>query len=749
MPPAVALIAAAGLFAVGGSLSAIAASLAISLITNVVIGALTKSLSKRPKQFQAPINVTVRNSIDNRRIVFGERRVGGSYAYINVSSTNGVDNDLLWYVIALADHEVQEIGDIYIDQERCPVGSTHPVTGNQAFPTRFDGKLNIYRHTGTSSQAVDTNLDAAFAEITSNFRLRGVAYIVLKMKRDDTAFPNGAPRDVTAVVKGALLYDPRQDSTVPGGSGFQRNDIPQSWTYSENPALMVRAYLTGFSVVNFAEITRMVKYGLKETDARIDDTYVIAAANICDELLLGAEQDPYSGGLGTRRFFAGLEFTTGETHRSVMQDLLDAMAGTVVMVQGKWRIFAGAYDSPLHSFAQEDLYGELEVSDTTDGDDRYNAVSAVHIDRFGGFSEATTIFRTDAAYETQDGGERITREIDLRAVTDMYVAQRLAEIELRKSRMMRTIKITGGLNLLKVALNETFTLSHARYGWVNRVFRCVERQFELDQDAGKVVLLARQEASSVYNDLLTADYTSGISATDIRITELPNPPTSLTTDPQVTSIKITVGLPASFPPGAVVQIFEHTASTPFSSAVKVAEARQDLFIIQRRNTVGRFYWARIKALDGSLSTTFPAVTGVSGAADLAKTLDIEPTAATDMYIARQLSTSADITLDGDIGYILLTVSVPAMSRAYTAAVSATAQVNVGPNTPVYITPTGAGVTPSSSVLFYPEDGVMSLEQDFAVPAGIAATFSITTDDPVDGFSNIFEGMVIKAEAIKA
>ncbi len=620
MPPAVAVLAAAGLLAVGGSLSAIAASLAISLLTNVVIGALTKSLVKKPKQFAPGVNVTVRNSIDNRRIVFGTRRVGGSYAFINTSSTSGTKNDLLWYVIVLADHEVQSIGDVYLDNERLPSGSINATTGNVASPTRFNGKMKVFKFLGTSSQAVQPDLDTAFTEITSDFRLRGCAYLVLQMTRDDTAFPNGAPRDITAIVSGLKLYDPRLDSTN-GGSGSHRATDPSTWAFSENPALMTRWYLTGGSVHNTGETTRLIKYGLKEVDSRVDDPYVVAAANICDELLSGAEADPLGSGV-SKRFIAGLEVTTGEIHRTVLQELLDSMAGTMTYVHGKWRIYAGAYDSPLHSFTQEDLYGELEVSDTTDGDDRYNAVSAVFFDRFAGYAEGTTLFRTDAAYETQDGAERITREIDLRAVTDQYVAQRLAEIELRKSRMMRTIKITGALNLMKVAINETFTLSHTRYGWTNRVFRCLEKQFEFDQEAGRVVLTARAESAAVYNDMLTADYATGTSATDEFKTELPDAPTSLTTDSQVTSVRITVGLPASFPAGAVVQIFEHTSSTPFSSATLVSQSRQNVFIIQRRDQTTRFYWARIKSQDGSLSDTFPASTGASGVASFAQTSDI-------------------------------------------------------------------------------------------------------------------------------
>ncbi|HYE70606.1 MAG TPA: phage tail protein [Aquabacterium sp.] len=622
MPAAIPAVAA---FAASSAVASAIVTIATSVLVNLAIGAIQKALVKKPKQFSPPVNVTVKNTIENRRIVGGTRRVGGSFVYINTSSSGGNKADLLWYVIAFTGHEVQELGDVYLDNEKVASADINDTTGVIGGSTRFVGKLKIWRRNGTSGQTVLAALDSAFPEIDSNYRLRGCAYVVLQMTRDDVAFFQGPPQAVTTICKGIKAYDPRLDTTN-GGLGSHRRTDPSTWAWTENPALLTRWYLTGGSVHNTGETTRLIRYGLKEPDSRIDDALVAAAANICDETLSGANATP--AGSATR-YKCGFEFSTGETHRAILQELLDSMAGTLVQQHGKWRMYAGAFDAPLHSFDEEDLTGELEVSDTTEGTDRYNAVSAIYFDAAQGYAEATTQFRTDSAYETQDGGQRITREIDLRAVTDVYQAQRLAEIELRKSRMMRTIRLVGGLNLLKVGLNETFTFSHERYGWVNRVFRCRERQVEVDQDAGRVTITARQESSAVYADLLTADYVTGTSATDQFKVEIPDAPTSLTTTNQVQSIRVNVGLPASLPLGAVVQVFRHSASTPFSSAVLVAQARTDVFVFQHRDAVARFYWARIKTRSGALSDTFPASVGVMGTPLLVQTPDISALAVSE------------------------------------------------------------------------------------------------------------------------
>lgn len=737
-------------------------AIAISAATTIAVNAITRALTKKPKQFTPPTNVTVRNTIENRRILFGQRRCAGSFVYINTSSSTGSNADLLWYVIALVGHEVTSVNDVYLDNERIASADINATTGAVTGTTRFVGKLKIFKFLGTSGQVVQGDLNTAFAEITSDFRLRGTAYLVLQMTRDDVAFFQGPPQSVTAILEGAKIYDQRLDSTA-GGSGSHRKTNPSTWEYSANPVWHIRWYLTGGSVHNAGETTRLIRYGLGESDDRIDDATFIAAANICDETLSGTESPP-PGGISVPRYRSNFEASTGETHRAILQELLDSMAGTLLYVKGKWRLYAGAYDAPSHSFTEEDLYGELEVSDTTDGDDRYNQVSAVFVENLFraptigiGFVEASTAFRTDAAYETQDGGEAIQREIELRAVTDQYEAQRLAEIELRKSRMMRRIVITGALNLMKVAPWETFTLSHERYGWVNRVFRCVEKQLDFGSEAGKVVITAVQEDAAVYADLLTADYTTGTSATDEFKTELPDPPTNLTTETQVTSVKVTVTLPASFPAGAVVQLYEHTSSTPFSSAILVAQARQTVFIVQRRDETTRYYWARIKSASGAVSTTFPASTGTSGVAALAQTLDIAPTAATDLYMAEVPDTTLGTPGGGSVTD-MCTVVVGAVSRAYTAAVTLSGAYKANDNgggaatTKVYISCSAGTPTQVGTITLIKGRFTTSTQGDMDIPASSSATFNAVLDDTggTSGANAInYSSVTLKVEVIKA
>jgi len=651
------------------------------ILVQVALGYLSKLLADSPPKYSAPvINVTVRGTIENRHLVFGRRRAAGVLVFYGVS---GANNKYLWYVVAVAGHQVSAIADCWIDEVQVPGpnidGSTGAVTGAKVFTftgtltsgstvitdvavpsnmvqggtitdaggkipagttvtgigdntitmlhaatgtvatetitytvpgaSTWNGKLYIWKHLGTSGQAVDAALTAAFGAWNANHKLAGTAYLVVRMERDDTVFVSGAPNNIAGLVDGALLYDPRKDSTN-GGFGSHRSQDPSTWEFSRNPALAVRWYLTGGSVHNDVT-TRLIMYGLREIESRIDDLYVFAAANICEEVLTGSNTPPSGTEL---RYNCDLEATAGELRRDVLTAMLASMAGTLTYVHGTWRMYAGAYDSPTHTFTQDDLYGDMEVADTTTHTQRFNQVAGTYVDSQNQWIEQTTIFRTHSAYETQDGGEQIQHELNLRGVTSRYQAQRLAEIELRRTRMMRIVKLHGALNLLAVAQNETLSFSHARYNWTNRVFRCIERQFDFGAEAGQVIVTAQREDPAVYTDLLTEDYLTGTSFTDTYENDAPDTPTTLNFTTAPSLINFSVGLPTYLQPGAVIELWEYTSITPFSSATKLLEARSDHFSVAKPDTTVRYYWVRVRQVDGSLSGTVPATNGMAAAA---------------------------------------------------------------------------------------------------------------------------------------
>nr|WP_313631904.1 hypothetical protein [Brevundimonas naejangsanensis] len=85
--------------------------------------------------------------------------------------------------------------------------------------------------------------------ITSQHTMPGLARTVQVYQFDGSKnhrFPMGFPDKAGAViVEGILCYDPRKDSTYPGGSGPQRWNDQNTWAYSQNPYICALTYLLG------------------------------------------------------------------------------------------------------------------------------------------------------------------------------------------------------------------------------------------------------------------------------------------------------------------------------------------------------------------------------------------------------------------------------------------------------------------------------------------------------------------------
>src|SRR3990172_2759822 len=261
-----AIAAAVTIFAVdvvgiGFAAGILAGSVVSGLASTLVLGAVSRALTPKPKSpgtlsVQArDRTLSVRQPITARRIVYGQAKIGGPILFIH-STNNNAD---LHLIVALASHEVAEIGEIYFNDELVPVASDGTVTG------RYAGKAFVYKHLGAAGQAADTNLTAAAPDKwTVDHKLSGIAYIYVKLVFDQDLFGATGIPNISAIVKGRKIYDPRTVSTV----------------WSDNPALILSDYLTD------------AKFGLAAVYVgEIDETALIAAANACDEYVTLAARD--------------------------------------------------------------------------------------------------------------------------------------------------------------------------------------------------------------------------------------------------------------------------------------------------------------------------------------------------------------------------------------------------------------------------------------------------------------------------
>ena len=144
-------------------------------------------------------------------------------------------------------------------------------------------------HHGADDQTVDPMLLASVPEvITSNHRLRGIAYIAASFEYDTEGMFRSIP-ELTVVVKGKKLYDPRKDGSITGGTGSHRYDTPSTYEWSDNAALCLLDYL------------RDDEYGKGLASGDLNLQSFQTAANTSDEL----EDTPDYSGSASAATFSG------------------------------------------------------------------------------------------------------------------------------------------------------------------------------------------------------------------------------------------------------------------------------------------------------------------------------------------------------------------------------------------------------------------------------------------------------------
>ena len=436
----------------------------------------------------------VRSPIASRQIIYGRSKVSGVVVYL---STTGAKNEYLQMVVALAGHEVEEIGDVYFGEELALTGAGSSATG------RFTGKAVIYKQLGSPTQVAQPQLVFATAGLTdgkwtSAHRLRGIAYIYVQLTWDAEVFANGIP-NISAIVKGKKVYDPYTTTT----------------TWSANPALCLRDYLTD-------------ELGMDMDSTEIDDTAVTAAKNICDEQV---QILPLSPTTYENRYECNGVLSTSETPDSNIGKLLSAMGGLVAYSGGKVVMYAAGYRIPTVTLTEKHFAGGMSVQTRTSARDRVNAVKGVHVSENNQWQVSDFPSVAPAAYYTADNSVRYWRDVVLPFTTSSSCAQRLSVIELRRAREEITFSARFRLEAMQLRAGDTVMITNAKLGWTAKVFEVMEWHFITDGSPPQlaVEMTMRETDSAVY------DWTVGdeVAVTTAPNTTLPDPytlsaPTNLT-----------------------------------------------------------------------------------------------------------------------------------------------------------------------------------------------------------------------------
>jgi len=440
-------------------------TIAISAVTSWAISALAPKPDFSSFGSQGTL-VNSRDATASADFVYGQVRKGGTVTFYE---STGEKNKYLHQIIVLAAHEVEEIGDIYINDQVVTLDANGFVTTSDWVIDGGDDPsgIRIQKFDGSQTSApadllAESELTGSDA-LTSSFVGNGIAYLYVRYEYDGNVFASGVPL-VTALVKGKKVYDPRTAVTA----------------YSNNAALCIRDFITS-------------TYGLN--DNAIDDVSFSAAANESDENVT------LSGSGTEKRYTINGIIKASSPIGDVLGKMSTACAGTLFWGSGYWKLKVGAYSSPVKTLTLDDLRSEINLSTRSTMRDSFNGVTGTFNDASADFITADYPAIKSDPFKAEDGGDELLLDLPLPFTTSAATAQRIAKMTLYRGREQMTISADFGLEAFNVEVGDIIAFTNPRYGFDEKEFEVIGWKFSSNQDAGDLrVSLTLQETSEAAFD---------------------------------------------------------------------------------------------------------------------------------------------------------------------------------------------------------------------------------------------------------
>lgn len=345
-----------------------------------------------------------------------------------------------------------------------PAGKT--VTFNYTV-SQTTSTVRVQKFLGSDTQSLASTLQAIAPNTDSaNHHLRGLACVVLTLDLEEPRFQGGA-NQITIDRSGKKLYDPRTGQTA----------------YSNNPALVVRDFLTGV-------------YGYECTADDIDDDYTIAAANACDVVIpLTTGNTTVNGPTYTCN---GL-VTTDSSVEATLEDLCESMAGAAVY-GARWMITAGAWAPPVTlpgggGLTDADLEGQVEIVQAFPGvDDVCNGARGTFIPAGQGQPTDADPYSNDV-FVTADGRE-LWDDYTLPFTDDKARARNLFRIFVERTRIAQVIRFPGKLRTWPLRVGDRVPVTISEPPMDGLIFRVTDRQFGL---TSPVMLTLERDAPEIWD----------------------------------------------------------------------------------------------------------------------------------------------------------------------------------------------------------------------------------------------------------
>jgi len=472
-----AVVASAATASVAATLTTVATNVLMNVAISAAMAALQPQVGAAGRTFEWTLD-------PNGPIPFSAGRIGvaGSAVY---RETFGPD--LMYYGIVSV---ISGAGPIHgyesflADDESVVFDSA-----GKAITSQYEGELFRTTRLGAQPDAALTTPaglknGATLPGWTSANKLSGKASYMLVMGENSkgSAFPTGEIKPMVTHL-GLYGWDPRQDSTYPGGSGSCRLDTPSTWVYLTNPILWALKWSLGLwegpTGKGAPQVDQQVG-GIGAKLSGIDVPAFVAAANVADANGWTVAAYP----------------TTDDDKAQVLDSFLQAGGATYAQRAGKIScIQRAAPRTSIVTVTGADTAGPLEIDTAASRIDRINTIVPTYWSEAHRWQLTALPEVTASAYQIQDGGKR-SRGITYSYVSDPVQAAQLAALQIANTREGIAGVIPLKPHLQRIRPGDAFTI-HEQDFVLNGV-KCLCLNTDYDQSTGVVRVSFVSETDAKY-----------------------------------------------------------------------------------------------------------------------------------------------------------------------------------------------------------------------------------------------------------
>lgn len=465
--------------ATASTLSATLVSVASQAAVSMAINAAMSVLSPKVGSAGRPVDWTLN---PDGPIPFAFGRVGVAGAVVH-KRTFGPDKMYYGFVSCvsgagpIAGFEAFTADDFPVTFNGAGMAVTSEWTGEMWRATRLGTQPDTWLPTPTGLKH-----NAILPNWTASHRASGKALSMLVMGENSkrTAYPNGEVKPLE-IFRGLLCWDPRLDSSYPGGAGSCRLDNPSTWVWSENPIICALRWCLGLWESPTGKGTPFIGQqvgGIGSRLSGIDVPAFVAAANVCDANGWTCAAYP----------------NTDDDKHQVLVSFLQAAGAIYSQRAGKISLIQRAAPrASVATITADDVVGPIEVDTAASRIDRINTIQPTYWSPEHRWQMTALPEVTAQAYRDADGGKR-SRGITYPYVSKAKQAAQLAALEIAHSREGMAGQVALKPYLQRIQPGDVFTITEPGFLLDGLKCLCMSTEYDPAEAVVRVTFVSETDA---------------------------------------------------------------------------------------------------------------------------------------------------------------------------------------------------------------------------------------------------------------